>query len=84
MSLAIQFDDVTAAAARLAGHAIRTPVLTSQTANALTGAQLFFKAENFQRMGAFKFRGAFNALSKFSSEQRAKGAMLFSIFCNLV
>ena len=78
MSLAIQFDDVTAAAARLAGHAIRTPVLTSQTANALTGAQLFFKAENFQRMGAFKFRGAFNALSKFSPEQRAKGAITYS------
>ena len=78
MNLAIQFDDIAAAAARLAGHAHRTPVLTSQTANARTGAQIFFKAENFQRMGAFKFRGAFNALSQFTPEQRRTGAIAYS------
>ena len=78
MNLAIQFDDIAAAAARLAGHAHRTPVLTSETANALTGAQIFFKAENFQRMGAFKFRGAFNALSQFTPEQRRTGAISYS------
>ena len=53
MTLAITFDDVAAAAQRLAGHAHRTPVLTSRTADELTGARVFFKAENFQRMGAF-------------------------------
>ena len=57
------FDDVQAAASRLKGHAHRTPVLTSRTMDAQLGASLFFKCENFQRMGAFKFRGGFNALS---------------------
>ena len=78
MSLAIQFADITAAAARLTGHAHRTPVLQSQTVNERTGAQVFFKAENFQRMGAFKFRGAFNALAQFSPAQRARGVIAFS------
>lgn len=78
MSLAIRFDDVRAAAHVLLGHAHRTPVLTSDTANALTGAQLFFKAENLQRMGAFKFRGAFNALSRFTPQQRQAGVIAFS------
>jgi threonine dehydratase len=78
MSLAIHFDDIAAAAARLQGHAHRTPVLRSRTADAATGAQLFFKAENLQRMGAFKFRGAFNALSQFSPEQRSRGVIAFS------
>ncbi len=72
------FDDVQAAASRLAGHAHRTPVLRSSTADALLGAQLFFKCENLQRMGAFKFRGAFNALSRFSPQQRAAGVVAFS------
>ena len=61
------YDDVVAAARRLAGHAHRTPVLRSRTADAELGAELFFKCENFQRMGAFKFRGAFNALSRFDA-----------------
>ena len=64
------YEDVAAAARRIEGHAHRTPVLRSTTADALTGATLFFKCENFQRMGAFKFRGAFNALSKFTPAQR--------------
>src|SRR5690606_38196307 len=59
----VSFDDVAAAHERLKGAAQRTPVLTSATVNELTGAQVFFKCENFQRMGAFKFRGAYNALS---------------------
>ena len=76
--LAIQFQDIEAAAARLAGVAHKTPVLTSRTANARTGAQLFFKAENQQRIGAFKFRGAYNALSQFTDNQRRAGVITFS------
>ncbi len=72
------YDDVVAAAARLEGHAHRTPVLRSRTADAETGASIFFKCENLQRMGAFKFRGAFNALSRFSAEQRRGGVVTFS------
>jgi hypothetical protein len=64
------YADVVDAAERLAGHAHRTPVLTSRTADDELGAQVFFKCENFQRMGAFKFRGAFNALSRFDRRQR--------------
>jgi threonine dehydratase len=72
------FEDVVAAAARLAGHAHRTPVLRSRTADTLLGAQVFFKCENLQRGGAFKFRGAFNALSRFSDAQRRAGVVTFS------
>ncbi|KWE59727.1 serine dehydratase [Burkholderia ubonensis] len=72
------FDDVTDAAARLAGAAHRTPVLTSRTADARTGATLFFKCENFQRMGAFKFRGAYNAIAHFDAEQRKAGVITYS------
>ena len=72
------YADVEAAAARLAGHAHRTPVLRSPTADAALQATLYFKCENLQRMGAFKFRGAFNALSRFSAEQRRAGVLAFS------
>jgi threo-3-hydroxy-L-aspartate ammonia-lyase len=72
------FDDVAAAAARIDGHAHRTPVLTSRTVDAETDAEVFFKCENFQRMGAFKFRGAFNALSCFDAAQRKAGVVTFS------
>jgi len=72
------YADVEAAASRIAGVAHRTPVQTSRTLNEMTGAEVFFKCENFQRMGAFKFRGAFNALSKFSPEQRKAGVVAFS------
>jgi threo-3-hydroxy-L-aspartate ammonia-lyase len=72
------FDDVVSAAGRLEGHAHRTPVLQSRTANERLGASVFFKCENFQRMGAFKFRGAFNALSRFSADQRRAGVIAFS------
>ena len=76
--LAINVADIEAAAERLRGHAHLTPVLTSRTADTRTGAQLFFKCENFQRMGAFKFRGAFNALAQFTPEQRRGGVIAFS------
>jgi len=78
MTLAISFDDVAAAAQRLAGVAHRTPVMTSRTADALCGGTLFFKCENLQRMGAFKFRGAYNALAQFTPEQRRAGVIAFS------
>jgi threonine dehydratase len=72
------YEDVAAAARRIEGHAHRTPVLRSTTAERLGGAQFFFKCENFQRMGAFKFRGAFNALAKFGPEQKRAGVIAFS------
>ncbi|KUY91809.1 serine dehydratase [Burkholderia territorii] len=72
------YDDVAAAAARLDGHAHRTPVMTSRTIDEALGAQVFFKCENLQRMGAFKFRGAFNALSRFDATQRRNGVVAFS------
>ena len=78
MTLAISFADVEAAASRLHGVAHRTPVMTSRTADQRTGARLFFKCENLQRMGAFKFRGAYNALARFAPEQKARGAIAFS------
>ncbi|WP_423194525.1 threo-3-hydroxy-L-aspartate ammonia-lyase [Cupriavidus sp. H18C2] len=72
------YADVEAAAERIAGYANRTPVHTSRTLNDRLGAEVFFKCENFQRMGAFKFRGAFNALSKFTPAQRQGGVVAFS------
>ena len=78
MDLSINYADIQSAAARLAGAAHRTPVATSRTANQRTGAELFFKCENLQRMGAFKFRGAYNALSQFTPEQRRAGVVAFS------
>lgn len=77
-NLAITIDDVRAAAARLSGQAHRTPVRTSRTADERSGGQLFFKCENFQRMGAFKFRGAYNALAQFTPAQRRAGVLAFS------
>ncbi|WP_042859441.1 threo-3-hydroxy-L-aspartate ammonia-lyase [Dickeya sp. NCPPB 3274] len=72
------YDDVAAASDRIAGYAHRTPVLTSRTVNDAFGAELYFKCENFQRMGAFKFRGAMNALLQFTDEQKAAGVVAFS------
>jgi threonine dehydratase len=63
------FQDVVSASERIRGHAIRTPVMTSRTVNKEFDAEVFFKCENFQRSGAFKFRGAFNALSKLDEHQ---------------
>lgn len=78
MALAISYEDVAAAHRRLQGVAHRTPVIRSQTVNGLTGASVFFKCENFQRMGAFKFRGAYNALSKLTDAQKRLGVCAFS------
>jgi threonine dehydratase len=78
VTLPISPADVYAAADRLRGIAHRTPVFTSRTADAVTSARLFFKCENLQRMGAFKFRGAYNTLAQFSPEQRTRGAIAFS------
>ncbi|CNB65927.1 threo-3-hydroxy-L-aspartate ammonia-lyase [Yersinia intermedia] len=72
------YQDVVAAAERINGFAHRTPVLTTATANKMSGAELFFKCENFQRMGAFKFRGAMNALLQFSMQQKKHGVVAFS------
>ncbi len=72
------FEDVLAAARRLEGFAHRTPVMCSQTADKELGAAFFFKCENLQRTGAFKFRGAFNALARFDAAQRRRGALAFS------
>src|SRR5947208_14124847 len=77
-SLAVQYADVAVAAERLAGHTHRTPVMTSHTVDERTGAQVFFKCENLQRMGAFKFRGAYNALSRLSPGERARGVLAYS------
>ncbi len=74
----ISFADVAAAHERIRGQAHRTPVLTSTTADGMTGARLFFKCENLQRMGAFKFRGACNAIAQFTPQQRAGGVITFS------
>jgi threonine dehydratase len=78
MTLPVTYPDVAAAAKRIEGAAHRTPVLTSTTANEMTGARIFFKPENLQRMGAFKFRGAYNAIAKFTDEQRKRGVLAFS------
>ena len=77
-TFAISYDDVVAAHERIKHVAHRTPVFTSATANEMTGAEIFFKCDNYQRMGAFKFRGAYNALSQFTPEQRKGGVVTFS------
>lgn len=76
--IAVGYADVEAAAARLAGIAHRTPVMTSRTVNARTGAEVFFKCESFQRAGAFKFRGAYNALARLDDDARRRGVLTFS------
>lgn len=74
----LQFADIEAAAARLKGVAHRTPVITSHTLDALIGAQVFLKAENLQRMGAFKFRGGYNAVNSLTDAERTRGVVAFS------
>jgi threonine dehydratase len=77
-TLAVRFADVSAAAARLHGVAHRTPVVTSRTLDARTGATAFLKCENLQRMGAFKFRGAYNRIVQLDARERAGGVVAFS------
>ena len=74
----VTLDDVRDAAARLEGVAHRTPVLRSRTLDERVGAEVFLKCENFQRIGAFKFRGAYNAISRLSGAQLAKGVATYS------
>ncbi len=72
------FSDIVDAAERLRGVAHRTPVMTSRTANQVAKAELFFKCENYQRMGAFKFRGAYNAIAQLDEGPRQAGVVAFS------
>ena len=74
----LHITDIQAAAARIQGVAHRTPVLRSRTLDELLGAQVFMKAENLQRMGAFKFRGAYNAVNALSAAERSQGVVAFS------
>ncbi|MGB0563124.1 MAG: threo-3-hydroxy-L-aspartate ammonia-lyase [Spirulinaceae cyanobacterium] len=74
----VDYADIQAAAARLAGVAHKTPVLTSRLVNAQTQAEVFFKAENLQRTGSFKFRGAYNAIAQLTPEQRQNGVVTYS------
>lgn len=77
-SLDVWHSRVRDAAGRLKGYAHVTPVMTSDTLNRLAGAEVYLKCENFQRMGAFKFRGAFNAMSRLAEEARARGVITHS------
>lgn len=72
------WNDVARASERIAGRAHRTPVVTSRMADQRAGASLFFKCENFQRVGAFKFRGAYNALAALGEREKGRGAVAFS------
>jgi len=74
----VTYNDILAAQQRIAGVIDKTPVMTSRTLNARVGAEIFFKCENFQRIGAFKFRGAFNTVSQLSPEERARGVITHS------
>ena len=72
------FSLVQSARDRLHGHANNTPIMTSRTLNRLVGAEIYFKCENFQRIGAFKFRGAYNAISQLSEDQKSRGVLTYS------
>jgi threo-3-hydroxy-L-aspartate ammonia-lyase len=74
----LTFSEITAAAERLRGVAHRTPILTSRAVNAMFGCEVLMKAENLQRMGAFKFRGGYNAIAALSAAERAAGVVAFS------
>ncbi|MFG1647259.1 pyridoxal-phosphate dependent enzyme, partial [Amycolatopsis sp. NPDC049252] len=78
MTAAVTLEDIRDAAARLAGVAHRTPVVRSRTLDDLVGAEVLIKCENLQRIGAFKFRGAYNAVSRLTPEQLAKGVAAYS------
>ncbi len=77
-TLTVDYGDIEAAAQRLAGQAHRTPVLTSHTVDQRCGAEIFFKCENLQRAGAFKFRGAYNTLAQLAPEARTHGVVAYS------
>ena len=75
---AVTLPDIQSAARRLIGHAHRTPVMTSRTLDRLVGAEIFLKCENFQRGGAFKVRGAYNAISQLTDAEKARGVIAYS------
>lgn len=77
-SVSVTYEDVREAADRLDGVAHRTPVMTSRTVNARADAEVFFKCENFQRTGAFKIRGGYNAVSQLSPEAKERGVITYS------
>ena len=72
------FEHILAAKKRLKGYSHVTPIMVSRTLNRIVGAQVFFKCENFQRIGAFKFRGAFNSISQLSESEKARGVITYS------
>jgi threo-3-hydroxy-L-aspartate ammonia-lyase len=72
------FEKILAAKERIKGFANITPVVTSRTLNKMFGAEIFFKCENFQKVGAFKFRGAFNSISQLSNEEKDRGVITYS------
>lgn len=78
MSHAISYDDILDAAKRIEGVAVRTPLLESPALNDRVGGRVFIKPENLQRVGAFKFRGAYNRLSRLTDEEKARGVVAFS------
>lgn len=78
MANEITFDQIKQAQKRLAGHAHRTPVVTSRTLDSQLGGEVFFKCENLQRIGAFKYRGAYNAMSRLTDPERRAGVLTFS------
>lgn len=78
MAATVTFEDVAAAHERIRAHAVRTPVLSSAAIDERTGARVFFKCENLQNMGAFKFRGAYNALCQLDDQERKRGVLAFS------
>ncbi|PZN93878.1 MAG: pyridoxal-5'-phosphate-dependent protein [Alphaproteobacteria bacterium] len=78
MTSSVTHDEVVAAAGRIAGVAVRTPLVRSDALDALTGARVWLKAENLQRTGSFKFRGAYNRLSAIAADQRGAGVVAFS------
>jgi threonine dehydratase len=75
---AVDFADIQSAAERIKNVAHRTPVMTCSAIDDIAGRQLFFKCENFQKVGAFKFRGAFNAVQKLTAEEAARGVVTHS------
>ena len=76
--MTVTYEDIAAAHERVKPHAVRTPVLSSAAINERTGAHVFFKCENLQNMGAFKFRGAYNALSQLTKDEARRGVLAFS------
>lgn len=78
MNESVNFEDIVRAQLRIRDHVHETPIITSRTLDERVGAEVFLKCENFQRIGAFKFRGAFNAISQLSREEQARGVLTYS------